>query len=295
MPGCGSRARQLNCLGAQHNWREAGCQVQDAAVGAGYPAGPVQPVVHGPQPLNRIVVLDGQIRQHDRDPIVGFLQGAQRVRARLFTAVQQHRPEAFGDRRERDVVGAHSELSRTRRRRRRGERAPSGTAAWWPRARSTTSATAGQHRAARVLVTCRRPLKPATARRPSPASGLAWWRNLFGTNVIGEHVAVGVVAEPGEQVGRRDAVGQVVVDLHQDRPLVALQALDDPALPQRAVQVEGTLQGVGDGPEQFGVVARAGNRHPAHMMGEVESRIVDPLLGAVERVVRNTCVHRGID
>ena len=63
-----------------------------------------------------------------------------------------------------------------------------------------------------------------------------------------------------------------------------LQALDDPALPQRAVQVEGTLQGVGDGPGQLGVVARLRQGHPSHMVGEVESRIVDPLLDAIERV-----------
>ncbi len=68
-----------------------------------------------------------------------------------------------------------------------------------------------------------------------------------------------------------------MVDLHQDCPPAAFQALDHPALPRRTVQVEGTLQGVGDRAGQLGVVARARNRHPAHMMGQVESGTVDPL------------------
>ena len=102
--------------------------------------------------------------------------------------------------------------------------------------------------------------------------------------MIGECVAVGVVKEPSEDVGRRDAVGHAVVDLHQDRPLIVSQALDDPALPQRAVQVQRTLQGIGDGAEQFGVVARLRQGDPSHMVGEVEFRIVHPLVDILERV-----------
>ena len=113
--------------------------------------------------------------------------------------------------------------------------------------------------------------EPATGCRPSSARRLCRRRNLLIRNVIGECIAFGVVAEPGEQVGGRDVVGHAVVDLHQDRPLVALQALDDPALPRRAVEVEGAFQGVGDGPEQFGLVAGLGEGHPVHVMGEVES------------------------
>jgi hypothetical protein len=65
---------------------------------------------------------------------------------------------------------------------------------------------------------------------------------------------------------------------HQDRPPVALQALDDPALPRWAVQIEGPFQGVGDGPGQLGLVAGVGNGYPAHVVGQVEVRAVDPLL-----------------
>ncbi|COY62243.1 Uncharacterised protein [Mycobacterium tuberculosis] len=58
---------------------------------------------------------------------------------------------------------------------------------------------------------------------------------------------------------------------------MAVEAFDDPAFPQRAVRVEGTLQCQRDGPEQLGFVAGPGKRHPSHVLGEVESRIVDPL------------------
>src|SRR6516164_1061446 len=116
---------------------------------------------------------------------------------------------------------------------------------------------------------------------------------MFGANVVSEYVTVCPVTEPGEEVGRRIAVGQAVVDLHQDRPLIALQALDNPALPERAVQIEGTLQGMGDGPGKAGVIARAGNRHPAQMMAKVEPRSVDPLLRTIERVgPQHLCASR---
>ena len=51
-----------------------------------------------------------------------------------------------------------------------------------------------------------------------------------------------------------------------------------------AVQIQRTLQGVGDGAEQFGVVARLWQCDPSHMVGEVEVRIVRPLFDLVERV-----------
>lgn len=101
--------------------------------------------------------------------------------------------------------------------------------------------------------------------------------NLCGADAIGKRVDVGVVAELGEDVGRRDAVGHAVVDLHQDRPLIALQTFDDPAFPQRAVTVETALQRMGDGPEQLGFVAWSGKCDPPHVVGEVKARIFDPL------------------
>jgi hypothetical protein len=93
----------------------------------------------------------------------------------------------------------------------------------------------------------------------------------------GEHIAVHLVAHAGKDANRRDPIGHAVVDLHQHRPSIALQAFDDPAFPQRAVAVQSALQHVGDNPEQFGVITWARYCHPPHMAADVESRIVDPL------------------
>jgi hypothetical protein len=65
---------------------------------------------------------------------------------------------------------------------------------------------------------------------------------------------------------------------HQDRPPVAIQALDDPALPRWEVQIEGPFQGVGNGPGQLGVVAGVGNGYPAYVVDQVEVRAIDPSL-----------------
>ena len=100
---------------------------------------------------------------------------------------------------------------------------------------------------------------------------------LLGDDGSGERVTVDVIAQPGEYAGRRDAIGDAVVDLDQDRPTIALEAFDEPAFPQRAVPVQSALQHVGDHPEQFVVVTRTGHRQPADVTAEVESRIVDPM------------------
>ena len=82
---------------------------------------------------------------------------------------------------------------------------------------------------------------------------------------------VGVVAEPGEQLGRIRVLGQLSADLDQDRPAVDLQAFDDPAFP-RAAGVQRVFQGVGDGAEQLVVVAGRRKRRPVHLSGHVETR-----------------------
>jgi hypothetical protein len=46
-----------------------------------------------------------------------------------------------------------------------------------------------------------------------------------------ERIAIDVIAQSGEYAGRRDSVDDAVVNLHQDRPAVTLQTLDDPAFP----------------------------------------------------------------
>ena len=240
------------------------------------PSDRVRPAVHGPQSLHRVVVVDRQIRQHGRTDRHGH-QGAQGVRPRLFAAGEQNGAEALGDGGERHVVSGHTEFAADtvdvgdghahrgvpaqggdpvdrRRPHRRPDRSDDG---------------AGDRR--------------GTPQRVDPALVVRRWRrNLFGACGVGECIGAGVVAEPGEQMGGRVAVEQAVMGFHQDRPPVAFEPVDDPALPRWQVRVEGALARMGDGTGQLVLIARAGNRHPAHMVGEVEFRIVDPLL--VDRV-----------
>ena len=93
----------------------------------------------------------------------------------------------------------------------------------------------------------------------------------------GERVALDVVAQSTEDAGGRYSVGHAVVNLHQHRPPIAFQALDDPAFPQRPIPVQAALEHIGDNSEQFAVIARPRHRDSAHVAGEIESRIVDPL------------------
>lgn len=88
---------------------------------------------------------------------------------------------------------------------------------------------------------------------------------------------VGVVAESGQDLDRRNTVSHAVVELEQDRPPIVLEALDYPAFPERTVQVEGAFQGVCDGPKQFRFVARPGQRRPLDVRVKIEFGLVDPL------------------
>src|SRR5579875_647760 len=67
------------------------------------------------------------------------------------------------------------------------------------------------------------------------------------------------------------------MDLHQDGPAVALQALDDPALPQRTIPVQTAFQYAGDRPKQLGVVAGTRDSDAPQVPGQIEVWIVDPL------------------
>jgi hypothetical protein len=98
----------------------------------------------------------------------------------------------------------------------------------------------------------------------------------LGDDGCSEGIAVDVIAQSGEYAACRDSIGHAVVDLHQHRPAITLQTLDDPAFPQWTIPVQSALQHIGDNSEQFGVIARPRNCHPAHVPAEVESRIVDP-------------------
>ena len=88
-----------------------------------------------------------------------------------------------------------------------------------------------------------------------------------------------------QHLRRRDAVGDAVVDLHQHRPPIVGEPLDDPALPERALSVEPMLHDSGDHREQFGVIAGLGQRDAVEVARDVEVRVVHPFRRAeVERV-----------
>src|SRR5690606_21247480 len=86
-----------------------------------------------------------------------------------------------------------------------------------------------------------------------------------------------------QQVGARDAVHHAVVDLGDDREAVVLESLDDPHLPQRPVSVEMLRLDAPDDALELSLAARARQPGVAHVVAELEARIVDPHGMALER------------
>jgi hypothetical protein len=64
--------------------------------------------------------------------------------------------------------------------------------------------------------------------------------------------------------------------LGQDRETVVGKSLDQPQFPQRAVAIERLGEDPAAQPLELGVAAWLGQRGVAHMVGEVEVRVVDP-------------------
>jgi hypothetical protein len=97
-------------------------------------------------------------------------------------------------------------------------------------------------------------------------------------------VGSSLAAEPGKHVRRRDPVGDAMVDLHQDRPPVVGQTVDDPAFPQRTVTIQAPLHDLGDPTEQGSVITRARKCGAAYVVGDIDVGIVHPLRRAeIER------------
>ncbi len=84
------------------------------------------------------------------------------------------------------------------------------------------------------------------------------------------------VEEEGADVDRREAVGERVVGLVDDREAVVLEALDQDQLPERARAIEGRREDLADEIVELGVVAGGREADPAHVVGQVEVGIVDP-------------------
>ncbi len=85
---------------------------------------------------------------------------------------------------------------------------------------------------------------------------------------IGEH--------DGHQVGGGDTVDHAVMDLREQRPALALQALDRPQLPQRLVAVEVLGEDAGGHLAQLLLASGLGDGGVAQVVVEAEVRIVDP-------------------
>ena len=84
------------------------------------------------------------------------------------------------------------------------------------------------------------------------------------------------VEEDGGDVNPGDAVDHAVVGLADDREAVALQALDQPELPERLRAVELLREDPRRQHPQLLLGAGLGQRGVADVVGEVEVRIVDP-------------------
>jgi hypothetical protein len=89
----------------------------------------------------------------------------------------------------------------------------------------------------------------------------------FAARAGSEYLAGAVIAELGH-LRRRDSVGMqwwIFITPPTDRG-----CLDDPALPEWALAVEPPLHDAGDHREQFGVIARLGQRDAMEMMCNVK-------------------------
>lgn len=85
-----------------------------------------------------------------------------------------------------------------------------------------------------------------------------------------------VVVERGEHVQHADAVGVGVVQQRDQGDAAAVEALDHPGLPQRAVAIQRVGVDLLDERAEFRHPARGGTDDPAHVRVEVEFGILDP-------------------
>jgi hypothetical protein len=68
-----------------------------------------------------------------------------------------------------------------------------------------------------------------------------------------------------------------MVQLHQDRPPVVRQSVDDPALPQRTIAIQPPLHHLCRPPEQRGIVTGPRQGGAPHMVGDVDVGARHPL------------------
>ncbi len=80
----------------------------------------------------------------------------------------------------------------------------------------------------------------------------------------------------GDELGAGDAVHHAVVDLRDDGEAVALEALDDPELPQRLLAVEALGEDAPDHALELTLGSRSGQPRVAHVVADVEGGVVHP-------------------
>ena len=103
-------------------------------------------------------------------------------------------------------------------------------------------------------------------------------------------VAAGVERQH-HQVGSRDPVDHAVMDLGDQRPAAARQALDHPHLPQRAMPVEFHRHQSTHQVVQLQFATRGRQSGVTNVVHEVEVRVVDPHRGSEMRRVESAGDH----
>ena len=102
------------------------------------------------------------------------------------------------------------------------------------------------------------------------------------------------VEKDGGDVDARDAVDQRVVGLGDDRKALAREPLDEPELPERLCAVELLREDSGGQVAQLLLGAGRRQRGVAHVVLEVEGRIVHPEWAAsLDRRIASFCRKRG--
>ena len=143
-----------------------------------------------------------------------------------------------------------------------------GARRWWRRGAGRAHGLAGQPRRA-----CRsRPFTPS-------ADQLRLARLRRGLHALGRAARSGTggqVEQHGGDVHPRHAVHQRVVGLRDQREAVALEPLHQPDLPQRLGAVQALGEDPPGQPAQLVLRARRGQRRVAHVVVDVEARVVDP-------------------
>ena len=157
--------------------------------------------------------------------------------------------------------------------------APTPTAA----SRRPSSTRRGPRKTART----ERATSPGIVARSSSASPSSWARRrerarqpaLAG---VGRGGGLGRgVEQHRHDVHAGDAVHERVVGLRQHREAVALEALDEPDLPERLVAVELLGEHAAGEVPQLLLGAGGGERGRAHVVAQVQVRVVDPLRAAL--------------